>query len=47
VIPGHKVLRTHRDDQIGLLLDVSAHVEKVASSGRSVNGFRPIFSAAC
>ena len=47
VIPGNKVFRAHRDDQIWLLLDVSAHVGKVACGGRSVNGFKPIFSAAC
>ena len=47
VIPGHQLLRGHRDHQIGLLLDVSAHVDKVASGRRSVNGLEPIFSAAC
>ena len=47
VVPRNKVLGAHRNDQLWLLLNVSAHVGKVASSGRSVNGLKPIFSAAC
>lgn len=43
VIPGHELLRGHRDDQIVLLFDVSAHADKVAVSGPSVNGLMPSF----
>ena len=47
VIRRDQLLRAHSNDQMELFLDVSAHCDKVASGDRSVDGLKPIASAAC